>query len=117
MWSRIPRRTLLSSLSDASAYPPDADVDAAPVDGGDVARTTTAGIHLRDRLVGRNARCLGIDHLFSELNRSGSTRTLNASFPVSLVIGNARSVTLHIDGVPYDLAPSTKVDVARLRLE
>jgi cytoskeleton protein RodZ len=55
--------------------------------------------------------------LFSELNRSGSTRTFNATFPVSLVIGNARSVTLHIDGVPYDLAPSTKVDVARLRLE
>ncbi len=55
--------------------------------------------------------------LFSELNRSGSTRTLNATFPVSLVIGNARSVTLHIDGVPHDLAPSTKVDVARLRLE
>jgi cytoskeleton protein RodZ len=55
--------------------------------------------------------------LFSELNRSGSTRMLNATFPVSLVIGNARSVTLHIDGVPYDLAPSTKVDVARLRLE
>lgn len=55
--------------------------------------------------------------LFSELNRSGSKRTLNATFPVSLVIGNARSVTLHIDGVPYDLTTSTKVDVARLRLE
>lgn len=55
--------------------------------------------------------------LFSEVNRAGSTRVLNATFPVSLVIGNARSVTLHIDGVPYDLATSTKVDVARLRLE
>lgn len=55
--------------------------------------------------------------LLSDLNRSGSTRTVNATFPVSLVIGNARSVTLKVDGQPHDLAPSIKVDVARLRLE
>ncbi|MDP2868506.1 RodZ domain-containing protein [Methyloversatilis sp.] len=55
--------------------------------------------------------------LLSELNRRGSTRTVNATFPVSLVIGNARSVTLKVDGQPHDLAPSIKVDVARLRLE
>ena len=55
--------------------------------------------------------------VLSELNRAGSTRSLNAVFPVSLVIGNAKSVTMDIDGTPYDLAPSTKVEVARLRLE
>lgn len=55
--------------------------------------------------------------VLSELNRAGSTRTLSAVFPVSLVIGNAKSVTMDIDGTPYDLAPSTKVEVARLRLE
>ncbi|OYW31078.1 MAG: helix-turn-helix domain-containing protein [Methyloversatilis sp. 12-65-5] len=55
--------------------------------------------------------------VLSDLNRSGSTRTVNATFPVSLVIGNARSVTLKVDGQPHDLAPSIKVDVARLRLE
>ena len=55
--------------------------------------------------------------ILSELNRAGSTRTVNAVFPVSLVIGNARSVTMSVDGAPYDLAPSIKVDVARLRLE
>jgi cytoskeleton protein RodZ len=55
--------------------------------------------------------------ILSELNRAGSTRTVNAVFPVSLVIGNARSVTMNVDGTPYDLAPSIKVDVARLRLE
>ncbi|MCQ9373334.1 DUF4115 domain-containing protein [Methyloversatilis sp. XJ19-13] len=55
--------------------------------------------------------------LLSDLNRSGSTRTVNATFPVSLVIGNARSVTLKVDGQPHDLGPSIKVDVARLRLE
>jgi len=55
--------------------------------------------------------------LLSELNLSGSTRKVNATFPVSLVIGNARSVTLKVDGQSRDLAPSIKVDVARLRLE
>jgi cytoskeleton protein RodZ len=55
--------------------------------------------------------------VLSELNRAGSTRSLTAVFPVSLVIGNAKSVTMDIDGAPYDLVPSTKVEVARLRLE
>ncbi len=55
--------------------------------------------------------------VLSELNRAGSTRTLSAVFPVALVIGNAKSVSMDIDGAPYDLTPSTKVEVARLRLE
>jgi cytoskeleton protein RodZ len=55
--------------------------------------------------------------IISELNRAGSSRTIAAKFPVSLVIGNARSVTMNVDGQPYDLAPTIKVDVARLRLE
>ncbi|WP_018228940.1 RodZ domain-containing protein [Methyloversatilis universalis] len=55
--------------------------------------------------------------VLSELNRTGSTRSLSTAFPVSLVIGNAKSVSMDIDGAPYDLAPSIKVEVARLRLE
>ncbi|EGK72920.1 Putative Transcriptional regulator [Methyloversatilis universalis FAM5] len=55
--------------------------------------------------------------VLSELNRAGSTRSFTAVFPVSLVIGNAKSVSMDIDGAPYDLVPSTKVEVARLRLE
>lgn len=55
--------------------------------------------------------------VLSDLNRAGSSRTVHVAFPVSLVIGNARSVTLKIDGQAYDLTPSTKVDVARLRLD
>jgi cytoskeleton protein RodZ len=55
--------------------------------------------------------------IVSDLNRGGSVRTVNVTFPVSLVIGNARAVTLKVDGQAYDLAPATKVDVARLRLE
>jgi cytoskeleton protein RodZ len=55
--------------------------------------------------------------IISELNRAGSSRTIAAKFPVSLIIGNARSVAMNVDGEPYDLAPAIKVDVARLRLE
>ncbi|WP_018411015.1 RodZ domain-containing protein [Methyloversatilis thermotolerans] len=53
----------------------------------------------------------------SDLNRGGSSRQINVAYPVSIVVGNARSVKLEVDGAPYDLSPSTKVDVARLRLE
>lgn len=55
--------------------------------------------------------------LMSELNRGGGSRQIDVSYPVSIVVGNARSVKLDVDGASYDLAPSTKVDVARLRLE
>ncbi len=55
--------------------------------------------------------------ILSELNRAGSSRTVNASFPISVVIGNAHAVTLKVDGTPHDLVPATKVDVARLRFE
>lgn len=55
--------------------------------------------------------------ILSELNLGGTSRNIHAVFPVSLVIGNAKSVTLSVDGTPHDLTPSIKVDVARLRLE
>lgn len=55
--------------------------------------------------------------IVSDLNRAGSTRTVATAVPVSLVIGNARAVKLTVDGEPYDLTPSIKVEVARVRLE
>lgn len=116
------------TLPDAVALPPPEDavepVDAAAPVLSDAPVQPAASLPGQRQLVFTFATDSWVEMrdgsdaiLFSELNRSGSMRTLNATFPVSLVIGNARSVTLHIDGVPYDLAPSTKVDVARLRLE
>jgi cytoskeleton protein RodZ len=115
------------TLPDVVALPPDAAVepaDASVSPPADVTAPPMAALPGQRQLAFTFATDSWVEMrdasesiLFSELNRSGSTRTLNATFPVSLVIGNARSVTLHIDGVPYDLAPSTKVDVARLRLE
>lgn len=103
--------TLASALPEAAPPPVPESGSAAPVNGQrKLAFTFTADswVEIRDaqdRII------------LSELNRAGSSRTVDAVFPVSLVIGNAKSVRLSIDGAPHDLAPATKVDVARLRLE
>lgn len=102
--------TLAAALPEASP-PPAESASASPVTGQRQLAFTFAAdswVEIRDaedRII------------LSELNRAGSSRTVGAVFPVSLVIGNAKSVRLSIDGTPHDLAPATKVDVARLRLE
>ena len=102
--------TLAAALPEASP-PPAESASASPVTGQRQLAFTFAAdswVEIRDaqdRIV------------LSELNRAGSSRSVSAVFPVSLVIGNAKSVRLSIDGTPHDLAPATKVDVARLRLE
>jgi cytoskeleton protein RodZ len=103
--------TLASALPEASPPPAAETANAPPVAGQrQLAFTFTADswVEIRDaqdRIV------------LSELNRAGSSRSVGVVFPVSLVIGNAKSVRLNVDGSPHDLVPATKVDVARLRLE
>lgn len=103
--------TLAAALPEASP-PPAAETAGAPPVAGQrqlaFSFTADSWIEIRDaqdRIV------------LSELNRAGSSRSVGVVFPVSLVIGNAKSVRLSVDGSPHDLAPATKVDVARLRLE
>lgn len=102
--------TLAAALPEASP-PPAESASASPATGQRQLAFTFAAdswVEIRDaedRII------------LSELNRAGSSRTVGAVFPVSLVIGNAKSVRLSVDGTPHDLAPATKVDVARLRLE
>ncbi|QID19859.1 helix-turn-helix domain-containing protein [Nitrogeniibacter mangrovi] len=55
--------------------------------------------------------------IFSRTNRAGSVQEVQGEPPFKLVIGNAREVTLEYKGKPVDLAPHTKVSVARLTLE
>jgi cytoskeleton protein RodZ len=55
--------------------------------------------------------------LFSQLNPVGSEHRMQGRRPLSLVIGNARGVRLTYNGQPFDLAPHTRVDVARFTLE
>lgn len=55
--------------------------------------------------------------LVSSLNPAGTERSVRARAPVEIVIGNPGSVSLTHNGKPVDLAPYTKVGVARLTLQ
>ena len=51
--------------------------------------------------------------LVSSLNPKGSERVVRARGPLSLVIGNARHVQIIHNDKPLDLAPHTKLTIAR----
>lgn len=55
--------------------------------------------------------------VFNQLNLKGSQQSVRGNPPFSLVIGNAAHVRLTYNDKPVDLAPHTKVDVARLTIE
>jgi cytoskeleton protein RodZ len=55
--------------------------------------------------------------IFSRLNPAGAEQVVTGAAPLDVVIGNARSVRLSYRNKPVDLAPHTRVDVARVRLE
>lgn len=55
--------------------------------------------------------------IFYQLNPKGSQQLVRGMPPFSLVVGNAAHVRLSYNDKPVDLAPHTKVDVARLTLE
>ncbi|MCB1886772.1 MAG: helix-turn-helix domain-containing protein [Rhodocyclaceae bacterium] len=55
--------------------------------------------------------------IMSRIGKSGTVEELQGKPPFSLVIGNAAKVTLQHEGEAVDLAPHTRVSVARLTLE
>lgn len=55
--------------------------------------------------------------IFSQLNRSGQEQSVQGTPPLVLVVGNAGKVRITYNGKLIDLAPHTKVDVARFKLE
>jgi cytoskeleton protein RodZ len=55
--------------------------------------------------------------ILSKLAGRGSEETVTGEGPFSVVIGNAKAVRLTYNGKPIDLAPHTRVKVARLTLE
>jgi cytoskeleton protein RodZ len=55
--------------------------------------------------------------IFSQLNPPGSSQVVQGEAPLSLVVGNARSVRLAYGDRDIDLAPHTRVDVARFTLD
>lgn len=55
--------------------------------------------------------------VLKQMNRGGTAQTVEAAPPLDLVIGNAVDVTLTWRGQRVDLAPHTRGNVARLRLQ
>ena len=55
--------------------------------------------------------------LMSQLNPTGSRRTVSGRSPLTLVIGNAANVKLTYNDKPVDLRPYIQIEVARLTLE
>jgi cytoskeleton protein RodZ len=55
--------------------------------------------------------------IFGQLNPAGSRRRASGEPPLSIVIGNAAGVRLTYNDEDVDLAPHTRVDVARLTLD
>lgn len=55
--------------------------------------------------------------IFSQLNPAGTEQAVSGVPPLSLVIGNAPGVRLTYNDQLVDLAPHTRIDVARLTLE
>ena len=54
--------------------------------------------------------------LLSRLNAAGTDQSIDGDAPFSVVIGNARSVSLNYRGQPVDLVPHTHDQVARFTL-
>lgn len=57
------------------------------------------------------------NQIFGQLSPAGSRRRASGEPPLTVVIGNAAGVQLTYNDKPIDLAPHTRVDVARLTLE
>lgn len=55
--------------------------------------------------------------VFGQLNPAGTRRLARGEPPLSVVVGNAAGVKLYVDDKSIDLAPHTRVDVARLTIE
>jgi cytoskeleton protein RodZ len=84
---------------------------AAPKPGEQLVRfrfEQESWVEVRDR----NGRII-----FSQLNAAGTEQAVSGKPPLSLVVGNASGVRLTHNQQPVNLAPYTKVDVARLTLD
>ena len=55
--------------------------------------------------------------IFGQLNPAGSRRSVSGEPPLAVVVGNAAGVRLFQGDKSIDLAPHTRVDVARLKLQ
>lgn len=93
------------------ASPSSADeIAEAPATTGQVIMTFTAPCWVDVRDSERKFK------LFGEMPK-GTQKVLGGTPPYKMVIGNSRAVTITVDGVPYDLRPHAKGNVARFTLD
>jgi len=102
-------------VTPALQNPAPAAEQAAPVDGPIPGRGELHFVFNIESWV--EVRDAGNRILLSQLNPSGVEHHVEGRPPFSLVVGNARGVQLTYNGKPVDLAPHTRVEVARLTLE
>jgi cytoskeleton protein RodZ len=112
---------VIASPADAPSVPVDPVTDltspdegagppSAPATIGQVVMTFTAPCWVDVRDSERQFK------LFGEMPK-GTQKVLGGTPPYKMVLGNARAVTITIDGVPYDLRPHAKGNVARFTLD
>ena len=56
------------------------------------------------------------DEVYNKTLYAGNRDVIDVSQPLEVVVGNAHGATLVVDGKPIDLAPYTRANVARVRL-
>lgn len=124
----VPIGTVAAAPADAAAAPQAAPIAAQPAPPGTtpvpVAVEAPKASDGMDRLVFDFAQDAWVEIkdgngkiIFSRLGKAGSREQVEARAPLSLVVGNARYVKFERNGVPVELGSSTKVPVARLKLE
>jgi cytoskeleton protein RodZ len=92
-----------------------------PAEAGGTTSADTAGL-VKVRMIFEQDSWVEIkdrsgNTIFGQLNPAGSRRSVSGAPPLSVVVGNAAGVRLYQGDKSIDLAPHTRVDVARLTLE
>jgi cytoskeleton protein RodZ len=100
---------------------PEVAVRSAPVESGG-AIAAEPGARITVRMTFEQSSWVEIkdrngNAVFGQLNPAGSRRTASGEPPLTIVVGNAAGVRLFLGDKAIDLAPHTRVDVARLTLE
>ena len=57
------------------------------------------------------------DEVYNKILYAGNRDVIDVWQPAEIVVGNAHGATLMVDGKPIDLAPYTRINVARVRLD
>lgn len=57
------------------------------------------------------------DEVYNKILYAGDRDVIDVRQPAEIVVGNAHGATLMVDGKPIDLAPYTRINVARVRLD